>query len=237
MPITAAARALLGPLVDLVDLVLPRGCLGCRAPGGPLCVRCRPAGAPLAVSGVGLPVTAAAPYVDALRTAVLAYKERGRRDLAPLLGGLLGDAVQSVRAGRAPPQGQLVLVPVPSSRAARAARGGDHLRRLAARAGSSSGLRVAPDALELTRVPRESAGLGIAERSANLDHAMRAGPPRGRAALVVDDVVTTGATLREAARALRAAGWPVAGAATVAVTPRRHGKGTVMPLAAPSGRD
>lgn len=224
----------------LVDLALPRCCVGCRAPAGPLCERCRPAGSPLLVAGVGLPVAAAAPYLDGLRTAVLAYKERGRRDLAPLLGELLGEAVMTVLSGRSPPSPRVVravLVPVPSSPAALRAREGDHLRRLAGRAGGHAGLPVAAGVLALVREPRESAGLGIAERLANLDHAMRAGPPKGRAALVVDDVVTTGATLREAARALGAAGWPVVGAATVAVTPRRDGKGTVVPLAAHSSPD
>ena len=78
---------------------------------------------------------------------------------------------------------------------------------------------------------RDSAGLTTAARAANLDAAMRARPPRrdGRAAVVVDDIVTTGATLREAARALRAAGWTVVGAAVVAATPRRVPSGSAGP--------
>jgi predicted amidophosphoribosyltransferase len=75
--------------------------------------------------------------------------------------------------------------------------------------------------------------LGIADRAANLDHAMAAGrAPAGWHALIVDDVATTGATVREAARALTAGGWPLVGAATVAGTPRRSGGGASSPLAA-----
>jgi len=182
-----------------------------------------------------VPLVAAGAYEDGLRRAVLAYKERGRRELAPQLGELLAASVaELLGAARPPPGAAVALVPVPSSRAARSARGGDHLQPLARRAGRRRGLRIVPGALSLVRNPADSAGLTRAERAANLDGAMRAAPaPSGWRALVVDDVVTTGATLREAVRALRAAGWPVCGAATVAVTPRRHGTGALVPLAAP----
>jgi predicted amidophosphoribosyltransferase len=110
--------------------------------------------------------------------------------------------------------------------------------RLARRTAVRTGLRVAPNALALTRSPQDSAGLGIAERAANLAHAMVARSPAVRAgAVVVDDIVTTGATLGEASRALAAAGWPVIGAAVVAATPRRSTGGSFVPLAAHSGPD
>jgi predicted amidophosphoribosyltransferase len=65
--------------------------------------------------------------------------------------------------------------------------------------------------------------LSASERYRNLVGAMRASPPPATAtALIVDDIVTTGASLAEAARALSTAGWPVAGAAVIAATPRRH---------------
>jgi predicted amidophosphoribosyltransferase len=210
---------------DLADLVLPRRCVGCGAPSAGLCPACAPAGPATPVAGIGLPVVAGAAYADAVRTAVLAYKERGRRDLAGPLAGLLADALVALLAEVRPPPRTVVLVPVPSSRRAAAARGGDHVRRLAGRAAGPAGVRVARGAVGLVRSPRDSAGLGVAERAANLDRAMIARPARdGLVAVLVDDVVTTGATLRETARALTAAGWLVAGAAVVAATPRRAGK-------------
>jgi predicted amidophosphoribosyltransferase len=178
---------------------------------------------------------AATPYDGPIRAALLAYKERGRRDLAGALAALLARAGRAALAagGPDPPQ-RIVLVPVPSARSAATARGGDHVRRLARRAAVATGLRVAPDALRLTRAVRDSAGLDSGARSANLADAMAAVPaPPEVSALVVDDIVTTGATVREARRALQAAGWPVTGAAVVAATPRRAPGGSATPLAAP----
>jgi predicted amidophosphoribosyltransferase len=127
----------------------------------------------------------------------------------------------------------VLLVPVPSARSVAAARGGDHVLRLARRAAVRCGVRVAGNALVLTRAVRDSAELGAQARTANLAGAMSARPPRpGLAALVVDDIVTTGATLHEAHRALQVAGWPVLGAAVVAATPRRSVGESANPLAA-----
>lgn len=204
----------------LVDLVLPRRCVGCGSYLGALCPGCLPAGPPVqAAAGTW----AAAAYDGALRTALIAYKERGRRDLAGPLGELLARAVGAALAGpRSPPPARVALVPVPSARSVVAARGGDHVARLSRRVAQRHGLRVAADAVTLTRAVRDSAGLSTAQRAANLAGAAtaRRAPP-GTAALVVDDIVTTGATVREAVRALEAAGWPVVGAAVVAATPRR----------------
>jgi predicted amidophosphoribosyltransferase len=168
-----------------------------------------------------LPVRAAAPYTGAVRDALLAYKERGRRDLAGVLGALLARAVPAV-----PETPALLLVPMPSTRSASAARGGDHLLRLTRHAARSRGMRVATGALRFNREVQDSAGLGVAARSRNLASAMtaRAGPA-GAVAVLVDDVVTTGATLTEAHRALCAAGWAVTGAAVLAATPLRRGAG------------
>jgi predicted amidophosphoribosyltransferase len=203
---------------SLLDLVLPRRCVGCRAAGLALCPSCLPAEPPTWVPHPTLAVRAAAPYTGAVRAALLAYKERGRRDLAGPLGALLAEAVLAMHA-----QPGLVLVPVPSTRAASAARGGDHLLRLARRAARLTGVRVATGALRFTRPVQDSAGLGVAARSRNLAGALvaRRGPA-GSVALLVDDIVTTGATLAEGHRALCLAGWPVAGAAVLAATPLRR---------------
>lgn len=199
----------------LADLVLPRCCVGCGRPGRSLCLRCGPNGV-LRLDVAGLPIVAAGAYAGALRAALIAYKERGRHDLAAPLGELLARAVTLSPAA--------VLVPVPCAKRAARARGGDHVLRLARGAGRRVAGRVATP-LCLTRPVQDSAGLGVLDRAANLHSAMAAAaPPRpGAGAVVIDDIVTTGATLREATRALVAAGWTVRGAAVVAATGRAGG--------------
>ncbi|HEY8826240.1 MAG TPA: phosphoribosyltransferase family protein [Jatrophihabitantaceae bacterium] len=213
MPLSTLAAA-------LADLVLPRCCVGCGRAGRALCLACTPGGL-LRLEVAGLPVVAAGAYAGALRAALIAYKERGRRDLAGPLGQLL---VRSVAGGSA---SVLVLVPVPSAARVARARGGDHVLRLArVAARGSTGQVVTP--LRLARPVQDSAGLGLRARAANLHEAMTATPPPrlGTAVVLVDDIVTTGATLREAARALEVVGWVVRGAAVLAVTARREGAGS-----------
>jgi predicted amidophosphoribosyltransferase len=211
--------SLLDLLGALSELALPRSCAGCRTPGSALCAGCRPGGPPRPAAVDGLTVVAAGDYRDGLRAALIAYKERGRTELARPLGGLLAAAVRAAdyRAGPA------CLVPVPSALRARRERGGDHVLRLARTASRASGLPVSR-ALRLDREVRDSAGLGRGERAANLAGAFVATRRSdGRRPIVIDDIVTTGATLREAARALELAGWPEPVAAVVAATPRRFG--------------
>ena len=145
---------------------------------------------------------------------LLAHKERGRTTLARPLGAMLARAAAAYGPG-------VVLVPVPSARAAVRVRGHDHARRLAAAAGLRGRLRSAA-LLTGARAVADQSGLDAAGRAANLTGALVARRPLpGLAVVVVDDVVTTGATLTEAARALRAAGADVRGAAVVAATLRR----------------
>lgn len=221
----------------LLDLAFPTRCVQCGSAGAVWCVPCRqmPPG-PASVWVGDLVVHAAADYAGGLRTALLAYKERGHRGLAPLLAGLLLQAVDAALPGGAHAE-QTVLVPVPSRRSAARARGGDHLLRLATECAtqyrSRQELTPPPDqppralsigsALRLTGQVRDSAGLSSEQRVRNLDHRMQARPPDrgGQLAVLVDDIVTTGTTLSEAHRALREAGWRVSSAACVAMTARR----------------
>jgi predicted amidophosphoribosyltransferase len=236
----------------LADLLLPRTCAGCGVPGSDVCPRCRrwltaPRLAAPRRHPPGLPPTVAAgPYAGPVRPVVLAFKEHGRAELARPLGAALALAVSVLLCALPDPppgRGPVLLVPVPSSAAAVQRRGRDHVRELAGCAAAelqAAGVpaRLLP-VLRRGRGTRDSAGLDAGERRRNLAGRFRARPPRSGAlpegtVVLVDDVVTSGATLAEAARALAgllpgsaAAGDPWPGgdaplvAAVVAATPRR----------------
>ncbi len=191
---------------------------------------------------MGLPPTwAATTYDGVARDVLLAHKERGRLGLVGVLGAALAGSVEAAVDGagsrETSPAGALVvLVPVPSSRSATRARGHDPMLRTARRAAAELRARGRPARvarpLVLDRAVRDQAGLGATERSANVSgaHRVRARRlPRGAApalVVVVDDLVTTGASLTEAARALSAAGVRPCAAAVIAATVRRLDPGS-----------
>lgn len=235
-----AATALRTVLAALVDLALPATCAGCGGPPGLLCASCASLLAAPAVprwpdpAPAGLPPPwSVADYAGPVRAMVVGHKERGRRGLGRPLG--LALAASSAAAGARTNRllDELVLVPAPSRPAAVRARGYDATARLARlAAGALRGGGFPATVLPVLRVApgvQDQSGLSAQERAANLRGAMRvprglAGLVHGRTVVVVDDVLTTGATLAEAARALRGAGAQVVGAATVAATTRRAGR-------------
>ncbi|WP_366942335.1 ComF family protein [Amycolatopsis sp.] len=167
-----------------------------------------------------VPVYALAAYRGVARRLVLAYKERGRRDLAASLGGALAEAVPvlpGVLSVSSAEDSTTWLVPVPSRRVAARVRGGPHMRRLArhcARSLAETGrpAAVAP-ALRLDAGVRDAVGLDRRQRVSNLAGRVSlqpaGAPPAGAAVVLLDDVVTTGATAAVCARALTDAGMVV----------------------------
>ena len=220
-------------LQELKDLVLPVDCAGCGAPRTVVCAECRraltgqrprPVRPAHPVPGV-LAVHAAARYADAVRSMLLAHKERGATGLARVLGGALAAAVRASVTERT--AGPVLLVPVPSARRAVAARGHDPVRRMAREAAGElrrSGLaaRSLP-VLRQRRLVADQSGLSARARWDNLAGALETVPGArkllcGGKVVLVDDLMTTGASLAEAARAIRAEGPGAGGAAVVAAT-------------------
>lgn len=177
-------------------------------------------------------------YADLVRRLVVAYKDQSRAELVQPLGRLLAVGVEHVlRAEQVPAGAGVQLVPIPSSPTSVRRRGRDPVRDLACSAARllrrrGRSVRVEP-LVSQRRLVRDQAGLSAAERATNMHGALRArpAPATGPAVdpasapvvrLVVDDVLTTGATVDEAVRVLLAAGWPVLAVATVAATRRHH---------------
>lgn len=213
-----------------LDLLLGGSCVGCARPGRSLCPRCH-GGLPDAAHPVwpdpapaGLaPPWASGPYDGVLRAVLLAHKERHVAGLGAPLAVLLARAV--VAAGPGP----VLLVPVPSRPGATRARGHDPLLDVVRRAARLvPGAEVAP-LLRSRGGVRDQAGLSAVERAANLagslwcpTAAVRRFAGRAARVVVCDDVLTTGATVREAQRALGASGLDVSAIATIAATVRRR---------------
>lgn len=205
-------------------------CAACRtALSGAPPRRVRPAPEPAGLP----PVHAAARYEDEVRAALLAHKERGALALSRPLGAALAGAVRSgLRVARADtrgdpetagapapyggcggPGGPVLLVPVPSARRAVRARGHDPARRIAYAAAGELRRAGVParvlSALRQRRAVADQSGLGSRQRLANLAGALTVAPGcgrllRGGRVVLVDDLMTTGASLAEAARAVRA---------------------------------
>ncbi|KQX72444.1 MULTISPECIES: ComF family protein [Aeromicrobium] len=213
-------------VVPAADLLLGARCAGC---GGPALVLCRSCGLlvrpdPTPVEAGDVPAVAAGLNVGVLRRVVVAWKEEGVTRLTDVLRHHVAAAVVPLVPDGVP----VAIVPVPTSRRSRRRRGADLVDDVA-RAGARLLAEVGVDAivvqaLTYTRRTDDQAGLDAAARRANLDGALAARPRTGsspRRVVVVDDVLTTGATTREAVRALSAAGRPPVGIAVVAATPRR----------------
>jgi predicted amidophosphoribosyltransferase len=220
-----------------LDLVHGAVCVGCTTPGRALCEECLPR---LPTRGIhvrptpcpeGLaPCFAAGEYDDLLRAMVLAHKEHGVFSLADPLGR----ALQAAASCAMDPEILTFLVPVPSRPAVVRTRGHDpvlRFARVAARRLRGTGHRVRVSQVLEQRGPvHDQAGLGAVERAANLTGSMcvrvaarkalaRTGEPASL--LLCDDVLTTGATAREAQRALEDSGLRVRSVVTVAATRKR----------------
>lgn len=226
MSLMTELRHVVGSAADrALDLALPAVCAGCYREGAALCPECRPLldvrlgavpgvpiGLPADLPAPLLQLEWCAPFTGVTRRALHQLKYAGERRLATPLGEAIAARWQVAGAG-----GE-VLVPVPASPDRVHERGYDQAVLLARAAGGRLHLPVA-HALGRVRTTTAQFDLGRAERGLNVRHAFEVIEPhaiQGRWAVLVDDVVTTGATLAACAEALLQAGAVAVSAVTVA---------------------
>jgi predicted amidophosphoribosyltransferase len=212
-------RVVVGPCRQtwpVLDLVLPLECGGCGAPSTRWCAACADElaiglDAPRVVIprvDPQVPVFALGRYAGARRRAIIAMKDRGRTDLrAPLARSLALGIHRLLQWGLL--DVPLTIVAAPTRGWSARQRGGDPVTRIATLAVVSHPGITVVRALRIKALARDSAGLDSAARERNISGRVsltRGGLPPGGELLLVDDVVTTGATARESVRVLHAAG-------------------------------
>jgi ComF family protein len=147
-------------------------------------------------------VHAVGPYAGTLQEAIQRFKYHGQLPLARPLGELLASSVRHGATARPD-----LVVPVPLHVSRLRARGYNQSRELARHLGHQLKVPVAVDLLRRTRATAPQQELDAAARGSNVAGAFAvSGRLPGRRILLVDDVLTTGATARECAGALRKAG-------------------------------
>ena len=206
----------------VLDLVLPLECGGCGAPSTRWCDACarelaRQPDDPRLINprvDPQVPVFSLGRYAGARRAAIVAAKEHGRSDLiAPLSGALAAGLDRLVGWGIVEPPLTVGARTHPSLRRAPPRRrpGGPAWRTAVADAPRRR--RRRSHALRMRATTRDSVGLSTTARQRNVHGRVRLRRPVGRTVLLVDDIVTTGATAAESVRILQAAGARVAGGA------------------------
>ena len=232
--LAALPRRARTPLRLMLDFILPPLCPACREPvgnAGGLCAACWSNLSPIAppyCERLGIPFVydpgpgvlsmqaiadppayamarAAVRYDEVARALVHAFKYGDRLDLAPVMGGWMA------RAGRDLFAGAEAIVPVPLHWRRRWARRFNQSAELARVVSGLSGIPVRFELLKRVRSTPQQVGLSRSERAQNVQGAFRVPPAgkaevAGRCLVLIDDVLTSGATADACARALLRAG-------------------------------
>ncbi|WP_102142796.1 ComF family protein [Mycobacterium hubeiense] len=207
----------------MLDLVLPLECGGCGAPSTRWCPACADelqvkCDEPHIVAprlDPGAPVLSLGRYAGARRQAIVAMKEHGRADLIDPLAAALQHGLHHLLEWGVVGT-PLTVVPAPTRRTAARRRGGDPVTRMAVKAAAGHPGVTVRNALRMRAWVRDSVGLSSTDRQRNVAGRVKLCTPVTGTVLVVDDIVTTGATAAESVRILRSAGAQVAGVLALA---------------------
>ena len=209
---------------DLKYLLFPTRCFGCRELGYSICSKCRQQWNPHLYQSriTNLVVYSAIPYSPIAKNILLAAKEQGVKSADQLVRDAVKVSIHELFK-RYPSS---ALVPIPSSAFSNRRRGRDFINETAISVARDFGVAVLP-LLEHQRNIRDQSKLNISNRHQNLAMALSIKPQfrgnySGEKVVILDDLVTTGATIGEANRALTRGGFKVQAAATACVALRRR---------------
>jgi predicted amidophosphoribosyltransferase len=204
-------------LRSLQELIFPSRCIGCSALGLEICSICRRYWHPhiyrrWSHTSPHFPIYSAIPYSPIAGKVILAAKERGLSSADNLIVNALTHALRYCIKE----QGQGLLVPIPSRKSIARIRGRQFITDLSHQLSEKSGLPTYEN-LSHIRVVRDQSSLAAHDRFVNISGALTSLRYLSGKAILIDDLVTTGATINEAARALREKGIEVAAAVTACV--------------------
>ena len=211
-------------ITDLKYLLFPTRCFGCRELGYSICSKCRKLWNPHLYQSqlVNLAVYSAIPYSPVAKNILLAAKEQSIKSADQLVRCAMKASLQELFQ-KYP---YCALVPIPSRAASNRRRGREFIKEIAISVAKELGVGVLP-ALEHKRAIRDQSKLDVASRRENLAMALKIKPQflgnySSENVVILDDLITTGATINEANRALTKAGFKVQAAATACVALRRR---------------
>lgn len=197
--------------ISLLDIVFPAACIVCGIKPKPLCPTCLPIASVSELPGFDFPVLAGFKHEGAIEKVITGYKDQQLVSLEPPLAQLVAQVFNEVRLS----EFSAIITPARNQLNYRK-RGFDPANRLVHLA--IRGLAKPPKVFSLssTRKLEDQRRLGRLERVRNVSESMRLGTRPTGPVLLFDDVLTTGSTIREMARACRAAGVEVGASCVLA---------------------
>ena len=204
----------------MFDFLLPQKCIHCHSISkSSLCDLCQPElTQPTRIARYidGVPIYSSLVYDGVIRSTIIGMKERGLRALAVHLTEILTrnllDLHQNLKA-------EFIGVPIPSNKNSRRLRGFDHLSLILPKDSPKEFCEFDPRALQVIRKVKDQQQLTLKDRQKNLVNAYEFRPrllPRTRKYVLIDDVITTGSSIRAGIAAVRAGGGEVLAATTLA---------------------
>ena len=191
--------------ISLLDLILPSSCIVCGKAPKPICSGCTPPAEVAELEGFGFPVFAAFVFDGAIAKLISGYKDQQ----LTALEGVLSIATAELFAQLDFNDVSAIITPARNPKNFRK-RGFDPAQQLAKRALQINQIRVPVLSLSNSRARLDQRGLSRSEREANVTGSMALRQKITGEAVLFDDVLTTGSTLSEMARACEAAGVKVA---------------------------